>query len=67
LYGELDRKDFAQGQLLHALGGEASVSAEDDIDDILRVLEILSPRLVILIVVFLILSLSILRKGWSIE
>jgi hypothetical protein len=32
-----------QGQLLRALGGEAAVSTEDDIDDILWVLEILSP------------------------
>jgi hypothetical protein len=46
LYGGLDREDFAQGQLLCALGGEATVSMEDDVNDILRVLEILSPRLV---------------------
>jgi hypothetical protein len=31
-----------QGQLLRALGGEATVSTEDDVDDILWVLEILS-------------------------
>jgi hypothetical protein len=67
LYGRLDREDFAQGQFLRVLGGEAAVSAEDDVDDILRVLEILSPRLVTLIVVLLILLLSVLRKGWSIE
>jgi hypothetical protein len=42
LYGRLDREDFAQGQLLRALGGEAAISAEDDVDDILGVLKILS-------------------------
>jgi hypothetical protein len=34
--------DFTQGQLLHALGGEAAISTEDDVDDILQALEILS-------------------------
>jgi hypothetical protein len=46
-----------QGQLLRALGREAVISTKDDVDDILRVLEILSPRLVTLIVVLLILPL----------
>jgi hypothetical protein len=67
LYGGLDREDFAQGQLLRVLGGEAAISAEDDVDDILQVLEILSPQLVTLVIVLLILSLSILGEGWSVE
>jgi hypothetical protein len=57
LYDGLDREDFIQGQLLCALGGETVVSTEDDVDNILQVLEILSPRLVTLIVVLLILQL----------
>jgi hypothetical protein len=61
LCGRLYKEDFAQGQLLCALGGE------DDVDDILRILEILSPRLVTLIVILLVLSLSSLGKGWSVE
>jgi hypothetical protein len=49
LYGGLDRENFAQGQLLHVLRGEATISTEDDVDDILWVLEVLSPQLVTLI------------------
>jgi hypothetical protein len=41
LYGGLDRENFAQGQFLRGLGGEATVSAKD-VDGILRVFEILS-------------------------
>jgi hypothetical protein len=67
LYGGLDREDFSQGQFLCALGREATVSTEDDIDYILWVFKILSPRFVTLVVVVLILSLSVLRKGWIIE
>jgi hypothetical protein len=67
LHGRLCREDFAQGQLLRALGGKTSVSIEDDVNDILRVLEILSPRLDTLVVVLLVLSLSGLGKGWSVE
>jgi hypothetical protein len=67
LYGGLDKEDFVQVQLLRAFGGEAAVSTEDDVDNVLWVLEILSPRLVTLIVILLILSLFILGKGWGIE
>jgi hypothetical protein len=67
LYGRLDRENLLQGQLLCALQEEATVSTEDDVDDILRVLEVLGPRPVILIVIPLILPLSILRKEWSVE
>jgi hypothetical protein len=67
LRGRLYRQDFMQGQLLCVLGGEAAISTEDDVDDILRVLEILSPRLVTLIIVLLVLSLSGLGKEWSVE
>jgi hypothetical protein len=49
------------------LRGEATVSAEDDVDDILWVLKILSPSLITLFIVFLILPLSVLRKEWSVE
>jgi hypothetical protein len=66
LRGRLYREDFAQGQLLCVLGGESTVSVEDDVDDVLRVLEILSPRLVTLVIVILVLSLSGLGKGWSV-
>jgi hypothetical protein len=58
LRGRLYREDFAQGQLLRALGVESAVSAEDDIDDVLWILEVMSPRLVTLVVVLLVLSLS---------
>jgi hypothetical protein len=67
LRGQLYREDFVQGQLLRALGGESAISAEDGVDDVLRVLEILSPRLVTLIIFLLVLSLSYMRKGWGIE
>jgi hypothetical protein len=43
------------------------VSAEDDVDNILRILELLSARLVTSIVILLVLSLSSLREGWCIE
>jgi hypothetical protein len=66
LHLRLYREDFTQGQLLRTLGGEATVSTEDDVDDILRVLKILSPELVTLIVVLLVLSLSGLGKEWSV-
>jgi hypothetical protein len=56
-----------QGQLLRALGGESAVSAEDDINDVLRILKVLSPRFVTLLPVLLVLSLSCLREGWCIE
>jgi hypothetical protein len=56
-----------QGQLLCVLGGESAVSAEDDIDDVLGILEVLSPRLVTLVVVLLVVSLFCLRLGWGIE
>jgi hypothetical protein len=56
-----------QGQLLRALGGESTVSAEDDVDDVLRILKVLSPRLVTSLIIFLVLSLSSLREGWCIE
>jgi ABC-type uncharacterized transport system involved in gliding motility auxiliary subunit len=46
---------------------EAAVSAEDDVDNILRVLKVLSPRLVNLVVVPLILLLSVLRSEWKVE
>jgi hypothetical protein len=67
VYGKLDREHFTQGQLLRALQGKATISTEDDIDDILRVLEVLSSRLVTFLVLPLILPLSILRKQWSVE
>jgi hypothetical protein len=40
LRGRLYREDFTQGQLLRTLGGESAISAEDDVDDVLQVLEI---------------------------
>jgi hypothetical protein len=52
---------------MRALGGEPIVSTEDDVDNIFWVLKILSPRLVTLVIVLLVLSLSGLGKGWSIE
>jgi hypothetical protein len=67
LRGRFYREDFAEGQLLHALGGESAVSIEDDIDNVLRDLEILSPQLVTLVVILLVLSLSFLGKGSSVE
>jgi hypothetical protein len=51
----------------YALRGEATVSAEDDVDDILRVLEVLSPQLITLVIIPLIPPLSVLRKEWSVE
>jgi hypothetical protein len=63
----LHREYFMQGQLLRALGGESTVSAEDDVDDVLRILKVLSPRLVTSLIIFLVLSLSSLREGWCIE
>jgi hypothetical protein len=51
---------------MHALRGSRRL-AKDDVDNILRVLEVLSPRLVTLMIVPLILPLSILRKEWSVE
>jgi hypothetical protein len=59
--------DFVQGQLLRMLGRESAVSAEDDFDDVLWILEVLSPRLVTLPIVLLVLSLSCLGEGWGIE
>jgi hypothetical protein len=56
-----------QGHLLRALQGEAAVSVEDDVDDVLQVLKVLSPRLVTLIIIPLILPLSILRRELSVE
>jgi hypothetical protein len=67
LRGWLYREDYAQGELLRALGGKSTVSAEDDVDNILRILKSLSPRLVTLLVILLVLSLSCLREGWDIE
>jgi hypothetical protein len=67
LHGMLYRANFMQGQLLRMLGGEAIVSIEDDVGKILRVQEILSPRLVTLVIILLVLSLSGLGKGWSVE
>jgi hypothetical protein len=67
LHGRLYREDFEQGQLPRRLGGEAAVSTEDDIDDILRVLEILSPQIVNLVIILVVLSLSSLGKWWSME
>jgi hypothetical protein len=67
LRGRLYREDFTQGQLLHALGGDSTVSTEDGVDDVLRVLEILSPRLVTLIIMLLVVLLSGSGKGWSVE
>jgi hypothetical protein len=52
---------------LRALGGKSAVSTEDDVDNILRILEVLSPRLITFIIVLLVLSLSYLGKGWGIE
>jgi hypothetical protein len=49
------------------LGRESAISAEDDVDDALRILEVLSPRLVTLLFILLVLSLSCLREGWCIE
>jgi hypothetical protein len=49
------------------LGRESAVSAEDDFDDVLWILEVLSPRLVTLPIVLLVLSLSCLGEGWGIE
>jgi hypothetical protein len=67
LRGRLYIEDFTQGQLLRALGGEYAVFAEDDVDDVLWILEVLSPQLVTLPVVLLVLSISCLREGWGIE
>jgi hypothetical protein len=50
-----------------ALGEEAAIFTEDGVDDVFRVLEILSPQLVTLVVILLVLSLSGLGKRWSIE
>jgi hypothetical protein len=66
LLGRLYGEDFAQGQLLRALGGESAVSTEDVVDNVLRILEVLSPRLVTLVIVLLVLSLSYLRVGWGV-
>jgi hypothetical protein len=43
LRGRLLREVLVQGQLLRALGGEATISTQDDVDDILWVQEILGP------------------------
>jgi hypothetical protein len=67
LCGRLYKVDFVQGQLLRMLGRESAVSAEDDFDDVLWILEVLSPRLVTLPIVLLVLSLSCLGEGWGIE
>jgi hypothetical protein len=67
LHGRLYRENFMQGQLLRALGGESAVSAEVYVDDVLGILEVLSPQLVTLPVVLLVLSISCLREGWGIE
>jgi hypothetical protein len=58
---------FTQGQLLRALGRETADSTEDDVDDIRRILEILSPRLVTPVIILLVLSLAGLVKGWCVE
>jgi hypothetical protein len=64
-----------------SLGGESAVSAEDDVDDVLRILKVaeddvddilrnlkvLSPRLVTSFIILPILSHSYLREGWCIE
>jgi hypothetical protein len=67
LRGRLYREDFAKGQLLRALGRQSTVSTKDDVDGILRVVEIMSPRLVTLVIILLVLSLSRLEKRWSLE
>jgi hypothetical protein len=54
-------------QLLHALGVESTISAKDDVDDVLRILEILGPRLVTFLVILLVFSLSCLREGSCIQ
>jgi hypothetical protein len=63
--GRLHRKYFAQGQLPCALGGESTI--KDDVDDVLRILKILSFGLVTFLVILLVLSLSYLREGWCID
>jgi hypothetical protein len=51
-----------------ALGGESAVSIEDDVDDIFWILKVFSPHLATsFLVILLVLSLSCLREGWSIE
>jgi hypothetical protein len=50
------------------LGRESAVSAEDDVDDIFWILEVLSPQLVTsFFIILLFLSLSFLGEGWCIE
>jgi hypothetical protein len=49
------------------LGGKSTISAEDDVDDVLRILEVLSPRLVTSFIILLALLLSCLGEGWCIE
>jgi hypothetical protein len=62
-----DSTERISRRLLRVLGGESTVSAKDDVDDVLGILEVLSPRLVTLIIILLVLSLSCLREGWGIE
>jgi hypothetical protein len=49
------------------LGRESTISVKDDVDDILQILEVLSPRLVTFLVILLVLSIPCLREGWCIE
>jgi hypothetical protein len=51
---------------MHALRGSRRL-AKDDVDNILRVLEVLSPQLITLVIIPLIPPLSVLRKEWSVE
>jgi hypothetical protein len=53
LYGWLNRQNLAQSKFLRALGREAVVTAEDDVDDVFGVSETLHPRLVSLFVLLL--------------
>jgi hypothetical protein len=65
--GWLHREYFTQGQLLFTLGGESAVSTKDDVDDVLRILEVLGPQLVTGFIILLVFSLSCMREGQCIE
>jgi hypothetical protein len=62
LYLRLDRLDLAQGELLRLLGGEAGVAAEDDVDDVRKVLITLCLRLVPLVVLLVLLLFVLIGK-----
>jgi hypothetical protein len=47
-------------------GGEATITAEDDVDDVRQVLVTLRPQLVSLLILF-VLPLFILVRKWSVE